>query len=166
MPVEADPSQPPDPDLMLDVAREALADQLQAIDALDGKLGMVLGIGTALVGLVAAVVALRPHTLTVSGWLAVCFAAGVYLCLLARVVSAMRPQRWDWGPELDWLWGETTSGNDGRDLRWSLALRYKEDVTANAVMLGFKASALWWGLGLLVAEAVALSALALVLTFS
>ncbi|MGB6771762.1 MAG: hypothetical protein WBF51_07130, partial [Candidatus Dormiibacterota bacterium] len=78
-----DPSQIADADLLLATAKEALSDQRQTIDAVDAKLGMAFAAGSAVVGLVAAVVALRPHEWT--GWerVAVIVTVLLYLAVVA-----------------------------------------------------------------------------------
>jgi len=93
-----------DPRLLLDLARERLQRQLSFADSLDSKIAMLFAVGSALVGLLAAIFSLQPEEF---GRAAIVI---VSICLLAyalvTIVAAVAnwPQLWRIGVSIDWAW--------------------------------------------------------------
>jgi hypothetical protein len=86
-----------DPRLILDVARDRLGRQLSAADSLDGRAGVVFAVGSALAGILAAIVALKP----IPNWeasTALGGAIGAYLALTGSLLFAFWPRHWADGP--------------------------------------------------------------------
>jgi hypothetical protein len=88
-------------DLLYEMARTQLDAQLSNVDAVDAKTGGVVGISTALVGILAAVLALKPTALQDVGnrWLAGLVVGG-FLVVLACGFSLIRIPSWKVGPDL------------------------------------------------------------------
>jgi hypothetical protein len=86
-----------DPRLILDVARDRLSRQLSAADSLDGRAGVVFAVGSALAGILAGIVALKP----IPNWQASSAlggAIGAYLALTVSLLYASWPREWADGP--------------------------------------------------------------------
>jgi hypothetical protein len=89
-----------DPGLILDVARDRLARQLATADSLDSRGGVVFAVGSALVGILAAIVVLRP----VPNWessAALWGAVAAYFALTGTLLFAFWPREWEDGPSED-----------------------------------------------------------------
>ncbi|MGA9920079.1 MAG: hypothetical protein WBR23_02310 [Candidatus Dormiibacterota bacterium] len=153
-----------DADLLLATAKEALSDQLETIDAADAKLGMAFAAGSAVVGLVAAVVALRPHEWADWERAAVVVTVLLYLAVVALAGIAVLPKTWRAGTDLEWLWNESKDDNDPRRLRRRMASGYMNDLECNAKRLGGKNKALRWAMRAVAAEALVFAALAILLS--
>jgi hypothetical protein len=65
-----------DPELMYDLARARLDRQLGVVDSIDAKLSGFFAAGSALLGIVAAIYAIRPSTFEWSGAAGVCAGTG------------------------------------------------------------------------------------------
>jgi hypothetical protein len=153
-----------DADLLLATAKEALSDQLQTIDAVDAKLGMAFAAGSAVVGLVAAVVALRPHEWTGLERGAVVVTVLLYLAVVGLAGKAVLPKTWKAGTDLEWLWSETKEDQDPRRLRRRMASGYMNDLESNAQTLTDKNRALRWAIRAVAAEAIVFAGLAILVS--
>jgi len=111
------------PDLMLSIARERLARQLSFLDSLDTKLAALLTGGSTLLGLLAAVLALRPAEAGVGGWVALAFASLAFAVLAHNAITHLDPRRWAIGTDVDLLWGDHFH-QDEHLLRWETAMDY------------------------------------------
>jgi hypothetical protein len=123
-----------DPDLFFELARDRLNTQLSSIDALDSKIGVLFSLSSGLLGILAAVVALRSageEAISRPVW-GLLVAAGVaYAFVACSAVRAYRARSWGVGPSLlkTWnaLWGEDT---DAR-IKWRVANRIWADYENN-----------------------------------
>jgi hypothetical protein len=139
-----------DPDPWLEVAKDKLAQQLANVDAVDAKIGTFLATGSALIGLLVAVFALRPSVVgsTQKGLLIVSFVA--YGIVAITTGAALWPRTWGVGPDLDKEWKKHKAVSE-HELKWRFASRYQKDLRTNKKML-------WWKrVGLLI-SAIALMA--------
>jgi hypothetical protein len=93
--------QPPrDPRLILDLASAQLNLQLGAVDSLEAKAGVFFGVGSALMGILVGVVALRP----VPNWeaaAAVGAAVAAYLMVTISSVLVYRLTAWKTVPKIE-----------------------------------------------------------------
>jgi hypothetical protein len=90
-----------DRDLLYDVARANLTDQLAVLSASDTKLGIMAGSGTALLALVAAVFAAAPGHVSLGSGLLLGVTSLPYLYLLVNSFSGLGARDWDFGPHVD-----------------------------------------------------------------
>ena len=93
-----------DPRIVLDLARNRLQNQLAFGDTLDTKLANLFAAGSALVGLLAAVLALEAAE---RGWLEVVIfliGIGVYGALSSLWWIAGKPVIWEVGPNVEAAW--------------------------------------------------------------
>lgn len=97
-----------DPRLVLEVVRNRVQNQMSSIDSLDAKIGAVFAGGSGVIGLLAAVFALRDLALGKAElWtLSVALTAYAIMCLGGL---AAWPRRWEIGPDADWVWRESQS---------------------------------------------------------
>jgi len=89
-----------DPDLLYAVARSNLTDQLASLSALDNKLGIMLGGGTALLALACAVFAAAANRVSLGPVALLGLAAVPYVFLLWNSIQGLRARDWDYGPNL------------------------------------------------------------------
>jgi hypothetical protein len=85
---------PTDPSVMIDTTREQLSLQLGFIDAIDAKLGVYLGIGSALIGLLAAIASVQSKDPQVWGLRAIWLTGFVYVVLVAITMIGMWARGW------------------------------------------------------------------------
>lgn len=110
-----------EPDLMYELARDRLAVQVLSVDALDGRLGAVVGWGSIVALFVAGVLVFRHSPLndgTVQFFLVL--GGGAYTILLLVCLSALLPRRWLANPNLDQVWREHHR-LPVHDIRWRVA---------------------------------------------
>lgn len=85
---------PTDPAIMIDVTREQLGLQLGFIDAIDSKLAVYLGVGSALIALLAAIVSVLQKDARGWGLSGIWVSALVYGVLVAITTIGMWARRW------------------------------------------------------------------------
>ena len=131
-----------DPQVYLDLARERISLQLETLDALDNKIGLLFTTSCALLGILAAVVALKVSKLS-NGDLA-SLAASIWLFWLVGFLTefAYRQRSWHTGPELKQLWREFVYTEDEKRLHWEIANRIRLDYERNKESAVIKEQAL------------------------
>lgn len=160
-------SQPSDfpnrsPDLFYDLARERLSTQLGTIDALDNKIGLLFSLGSALLGIIAAVFAVRTDDFGAAP-LALLSAAGLAYCFVAyNGLRGYLHRDWNVGPRLDEVWADQWSKRDDAVLKWRAATAMWSDYEANVAAQEAKEKALLWVFAAIVIQSLLL-AVALVL---
>jgi len=137
-------------DLMLSIARERLERQLSFLDALDNKLATLFAAGSGLLGILAAILALRPSEAEPGGWTA--FAVIAY-----HGISQLGPRPFDTGVDIDILWRDHFQ-QDERLLAWETAVSYLSYYDQNMPKYSAKLAALRWALKALIIETGALLA--------
>src|SRR5689334_14736737 len=105
---------PRDADLFFELARDRLATQLENIDAVDNKIGVLVSLASALMGILAAVVALRTDSLDGLEITVIGLSALTYLVVAFKSFEAYRAQRWKTGPNLRQVWDALWSDADDR----------------------------------------------------
>lgn len=146
---------------MYELAGERLATQLEFADAADAKLGLLISTGSALVGVAAAVLALRGGKHFTDAELAMVALTGLAYVVLSFYALRGYYTRHDWkvGPRLTEVWKLHFTEPDDAALKWDVARRLWLDADHNLTLHNEKLAALRIGFGCLVAETVALVAL-------
>jgi hypothetical protein len=136
-PTEPDPQQ--SPDLPLEVARQALERQLGSLDSLDAKISNVFTWGGALLGILAAVMALRPERF--HGKALICFyvAVAAYAGIAAFSMWAILPRTWPSGPPADQIVADYRKGTSEAVAKWKALRAYLGSTKANADRIELKA---------------------------
>src|SRR5258708_27528759 len=96
-----------DPAVMYEMARDTLEKQLGSIDSLDAKLGAFFAVGSGLVGIVAALVALNPNGFRY-GLAIVVVVARIYSALAAACLFGMWPLNGGGGPLITGVYSSHT----------------------------------------------------------
>src|SRR5258708_16355420 len=97
-----------DPAVMYEMARDTLEKQLGSIDSLDAKLGAFFAVGSGLVGIVAALFAVKPNGFRY-GLAIVVGVACIYAALAAGCLIGMWPLRWVGGALLAGVFSDDPS---------------------------------------------------------
>jgi hypothetical protein len=152
-----------DPDLLYDLARDRLAVQLSSIDAVDNKIGLLASLASALMGILAAVVALRGHSLDALEIALIVSSVLVYLGVSYKAIQAYFSQSWKTGPTLPASWALLKSDADDQLVKWKVARAFWESLDLNAEPFKKKAEVLPFLLIGVVTQTALLGALALAL---
>lgn len=150
----------PDPSVMVDLTKDQLDHQLSAVDAVDAKLGTILSTGSTVLGIVAAVLALRPFVSTqpqpfsLAHWLVLGLTLLTYLILAIVSVIELWDRTWNIGPRPRDVEPDFRHEAPKEKILWGLAARYNADYELNAKRLARKITMLQIGLCALVAESL------------
>ena len=144
-------------DLMLSIARERLERQLSFLDALDNKLATLFAAGSGLLGILAAILALRPSEAEPGGWAALAVAGTAFAVIAYHGISQLGPRPFDTGVDIDILWRDHFQ-QDERLLAWETAVSYLSYYDQNMPKYSAKLAALRWALKALIIETGALLA--------
>ena len=151
---------PRDPELFYDLARERLATQLSVIDALDNKIISLVGFGSAVLGILAAVVALRASGDDDSlGTVELAFlaASGVaYAVVIWTGIRAYFARKVALGPDLLVIWRAMWRDDDDSLLKWQVANDYRDYYERNVGIQVQKSNALPRMLGAVITQSVLL----------
>jgi hypothetical protein len=108
---------PADPEVMYDLARSRFDSQLAAVDGIDAKLAAFFGVGSALLGIIAAIYAIRPAAFPAGGWLVLELAVIVYVILAAACLAGMAPRVWDVGPAMEAIYNDHVNRSP-TEIKW------------------------------------------------
>jgi hypothetical protein len=131
-----------DPQVFYELARERLAVQLDSIDAVDNKIGLLFSTSSALLGILAAVFALRSNGLGLAEYVLLGASVAVYLLISWKSADAYRARAWHVGPDLKQVWKEYRKPGDDRLLQWEIANHLRLDYEANQPAANTKHAAL------------------------
>jgi hypothetical protein len=92
----------PKPDFFYEVSRRQLDVQLEFLDAVDDKLGLLFSIGSAEVGIIAAFLLLRPEVIH-GRWLLLLIGALSYFALALASILGLWDRSWQVGPDAVYL---------------------------------------------------------------
>jgi hypothetical protein len=145
-----------DPQLVYDLARNKHAVQMGQVDALDGKISNILGVGSALLGILAAFLALHEKRPPDASIASLSIAGALYGTLALLSLLAYFPRAWAIGPKLQEAW-DYAAKYSLRHMYWWAAEAFKDQTNENHCRLQFKVWATRAGLILLIGEAVALA---------
>jgi hypothetical protein len=151
-----------DPQVYLDLARERIAVQLETLDALDNKIGLLFTTSCALLGILAAVVALKVSKLSNGDLAGLAVSIWLFWLVGFQTEFAYRQRSWRTGPELKQLWRQFVRTQDEKGLHWEIANRIRLDYERNKEPAVIKEHALSVILPLVIAQSLVL-VLALVL---
>jgi hypothetical protein len=153
------------PEVMYDLVRAQLDRLLSFNDALDTKLGVYFGIGSAVIGALAAVYVINPHALTpTTGGIVLVVGAGLYLQLAIICLSLMWPRKWDTEPDIDAVYARYAR-HSADEIKWTTTHDYAVYCKRNLTRYTAKAKRGRWAPILLLAETgvLVLAALAVAL---
>ncbi len=145
------------PELMLSIARERLERQLSFIDSLDTKLATLFATGGALLGILAAVLALRPSEAGTGGWIALGFAGAAFAVIASCATAQLGPRSLNVGPDIDRLW-EAHFEQGEHLLGWTTATDYLSYFEENLPAYSAKVAAVRRAVWAIIAESAALVA--------
>lgn len=146
--------------VFFDLARDRLNVQLETLDALDTKVAVLFSTSTTLLGILAAVLALKGGKF--SGWdiAGVTISTLAYLFVAFHGWRAYRLREWNVGPELRSVWKTySESAESDSTLEWAAGNKLRLHYEANKGDVQEKLDALG-----LIAPAVFIQSLILVLT--
>jgi hypothetical protein len=147
-----------DPTLLTDLARDQLGYLLGSADAAETKTGIFFGVGSTLVGLLVAIVALKPPR---TPWSIGCAsgAGATYLTLTVFCLWVYRTDKWRLGPDVRLLAGKWRTRTAEAN-KWAVLQTLLMDYTDNTKPYGHKLLRTRVGATLLLAETLALGGLA------
>jgi hypothetical protein len=131
-----------DPDVFYDLTRGQLAIQLETLDAIDNKVGLLFSTSSALLGILAAVFALKPGKLGLWEYLALGGFVALYLIVCWQSERAYRARNWKTGPDLKQVYREHKRPGDDRELKWRIANHFRIDYEKNQKLANLKSEAL------------------------
>ena len=141
-----------DPELIYDLAGTRLDRQIGAVDSIDAKLSGYFAAGSALLGLVAAIYAIRPSTFEWSGAAVLAATVLLWASLATFSILGLRPRKWKSGPEMKDVYADYMKYGD-RDIKWrtvgTLLRLHKE----NSPGYETKVTTAYWATGFLALEA-------------
>lgn len=128
-----------DPDLFYDLAKDRLSTQLDFIDAVDNKIGMLFSVSSALMGILVAVVAFKATgtktgKVTTADWVLVGVSGGFYLLVAATTVFGYYGRQWGTGPKLEQVYKDSlkpTATLSDDLLKWQVAGDFVNDYRDN-----------------------------------
>lgn len=154
------PSENPqqDPQLPWDSANALLERQLGTADALDSKIGNLFTWGGASLGVMLAVLALRPGNFRGISLVAFILAAVAYALLAVVTFRAVTGRPFSMGPDPQDIVHDLSEHPEvtDHDARWEAALSLIEAWHKNEPALQYKSNALRWAIPLLVGQNAAL----------
>jgi hypothetical protein len=105
-----------DPRLVLDLARERLKQQISFGESLDSKIATLFAAGSALIGILAAILSLARDDLDGVSIVLLFVAASAYVLVTIVAAVASWPQRLRVGPSVDWAWDRSQEVSDDQFL--------------------------------------------------
>lgn len=130
-----------DPEAFYELTRDRLASQLTLLTALEQKIGLVVGLASALLGILAGGYALR-GSLGAVGVLFLLAVTGLYVVAAYKSFRAYYAREWEVGPKLTEAWTTMWSDQDDRRVAWGLAADYWHAYYNNCVNYEKKTEAL------------------------
>lgn len=88
------------PTTLIDAAREQLSQQFAFVDAIEAKLGVYLGVQSALIGLLVAVLVVQTKTPHLWGLLGIVESAAIYAASVGIAAYGLWAREWK-GPDID-----------------------------------------------------------------
>jgi hypothetical protein len=129
--------------VFFDAARDRLSVQLQTLDALDTKVAVLFSTSTALLGILAAVLALKAGSFNGWDYWAVLTSGVEYSIVAAYSWRAYRVREWHVGPDLRSIYRLYSESPDtDAQLEWAVANKFRQDYEANKPDVEKKSNAL------------------------
>jgi hypothetical protein len=132
------------PDVFYGLSREQLAIQLETLDAVDNKVGLLFSTSSALLGILAAVFALRSNDLGLLEYASLGAFVALYVFISWQSERAYRARDWKTGPSLKQVYAQykRLGASDDRDLKWRIANHLRIDYERNQKLANLKTDAL------------------------
>jgi hypothetical protein len=128
---------------ILDVARDRLGIQLDTLDAIDGKVALMFSTSTTLVGILAAVLALRSGKFDTVSYILLGVSVLAYVRVSVVAWRGYRAQTWKAGPDLKKLWRFASESElTDHQLDWLVANHLRLDYKKNGPAVTAKSKAL------------------------
>jgi hypothetical protein len=153
-----------DPQFLYELSKDRLATQLSFLDAVDGKIGLLLSTGSALLGILAAALALKAHEFDRLD-LALLSSVGLCFIVLASAgLFAYFGRRWSVGPKLEQVKDDLVLSTKENEVKWKTTTMLIRAYNKNAKTHARKLLAMRVAVVALIAESgvllIALSSLA------
>ncbi len=145
-----------DPQPLLDAVRDQLQTQLDFVDAIDSKVGVQLGVGSALAGILAAVAPLLTHGPGIASGASIALAIGSFASLVYLSFRILWGQRWQFGPQPERLLAYYGATKDDNEVAWEAVDSYAAAFRRNERAYWQKVNRARWAMVGLVVETVAL----------
>jgi hypothetical protein len=119
-----------DPAILIDAARERMSQQLAFVDAIETKLGVFLGVQSALIALLMAAVVVQLKNPQFWGILGIVVSAVVYVASVGVGMYGLWPRKWK-GPDINIRRLYADQFEPGNAAGWKLARSYTRAYEAN-----------------------------------
>ena len=116
-----------DPRILLDIARERLQTRFSFLDALDAKVATMFAVGSALLGLLAAIFAVRPEDFDKEALIVVSIAGFYYAVLTVAALTSFWVKEYFVGPQLPAIW-EDAQVKEERQFIAELVVDYRVSI--------------------------------------
>jgi hypothetical protein len=140
-----------DPDVIYDLARARFDRQLTDVDGLDAKLSGFFAAGSTLLGIVAAIYAIRPQTFQWGGVVVLSLAVLVWALLAAACLFSLGPREWQTGPKMDQVYDDYLK-YEQKEIKWRVVGTLLRLHKTNAPRYKAKATMALWSPLLVAAE--------------
>ena|ERR1700682_359438 len=144
-----------DPQPMYDLTRDQLTTQLSFVDGLDSKLGLLLSVGSGLLGILAAVFALRAPNSPHPDFRALLVCTAAYLFLVGITGFGLWGRKWALGPEAEKV-ARGYNRTHPNTIKANMARKFHRDYIKNKSAYEQKVWALRLSYPLLIVQTVAL----------
>jgi hypothetical protein len=148
-------------ELFYDLAKDRLSTQLDTLDGVDAKLGMLFSASSVLVGILVAVFTIRGNvaTLGVGDFIVISISGALYLLAGYLTYRSYRPQDWKVGPPLQEVWDVLNDPDIGEDTaRWRVGVALWSNYDDNLPAQKEKADRLPYVVITVIAQVLALCA--------
>ncbi len=143
------------PDLVLNLAMNRFKTQQLQIHSLDGKLGNLLGLGSALLAILAASLALGEGPISVIVWVFSGISLIAYLIMAGFFLRAYRVKAFEAGPDLGEAW-DYTRKYDIEKMGWWAAESFKKSYENNKKNVDLKIRLVKRNIWLIAAQTITL----------
>jgi hypothetical protein len=132
-----------DPGIWYELSKDALDRQLSFVDAIDAKVGGLSGSGSALLGILVAVYALKPDMVKQPQTALLIISSILYGVLALASIATLMKRKWGTGPKVRALESDAEErGYTDNQIRWKAASTYLDDMERNESWYTLKV----WGL--------------------
>jgi hypothetical protein len=131
------------PDIWYELSKDALDRQLSFVDAIDAKVGGFLGSGSALLGILVAVYALKLNAIKQMQTTFLICSVILYGILALASIATLMKREWGTGAKVRALESDAEKrGYSNNQIRWKAASTFLDDMEKNECWYRFKI----WGL--------------------
>ena len=152
---EAPPFPKTEPGVVYSLAMDRVQTQLCQIEALDSKIGTLLGFSGAVLAILAAFLALREGAVPGHALALLCISGTAFLGIALGALRAYYTKHWEVGPDLDEAW-QYAREHEERLLAWWAAESFTECFKNNQDNVNLKVRVVKLSVALVVIQAVTL----------